>query len=236
MENGRSYTAAAIAQIVEKSKQAIMKRAKKESWQGMNGNGRGGNHLKYPFPSLPQDVQLAIYNKEGAPAEMLPMLSPAVALAEMERPVAVPTFADTVRPTQGAKRGRRKATSRAGSLLPGDSPAAPASNVPGTRTDPSGLPVHVPVSERRAMTEQNIFLREYFEKTSARLGMAGKHPDAETTLRIWKDGLAAWEEKEAVYNNKDKEGAAAEARTELLGISRGIAGGPFPVPDHYTNV
>ena len=73
-------------------KTTIMRRAKKESWQAIAGNGKGGDHAKYPLPSLPADIQLAIYNKEGAPAEMLPALSPAVALAAMGKPSPTPSF------------------------------------------------------------------------------------------------------------------------------------------------
>lgn len=128
MTADKALTAKELAEILGVTKQAIMKRAKKESWQGVNGNGRGGNHLKYPLPSLPQDVQLAIYHEEGAPAAMLPALAPAVALAAMERQAEAPSFAETVRPTMRAVRCRRRTASRVGSLLPEESPAAPSHN------------------------------------------------------------------------------------------------------------
>lgn len=125
MTSDQAYTAGAIAEIMGISRQAIMKRAKKEGWTGVNGNGKGGDHIKYPLPALPAEIQLAIYNKEGAPAEMLPALSPAVALAAMERQVAAPTFAQVIQPSKPV-RGRRGRVSRPGSLLPETAPAGPA--------------------------------------------------------------------------------------------------------------
>src|SRR3989304_5449386 len=84
--SGQAYSAREISEIVGKSTRAIEIRAKRENWLFIkeNGNGRGGMVKKYPIVSLPSDIQLAIYNNEGAPAELLPMLSPAVALAAME--------------------------------------------------------------------------------------------------------------------------------------------------------
>jgi putative transposase len=86
-----------------KSKQAIQKRSKKESWQSIAGNGKGGDHIKYPLQALPQDIQLAIYNKEGAPPELIPHLAPAVALAALERPADAPTFAQIMPPARGRR-------------------------------------------------------------------------------------------------------------------------------------
>ncbi len=92
----QTYTAKRIGDIVGKSRQAIQKRAKKEGWTGVNGNGKGGDHIKYPLASLPSDVQEAIlvYNNKdtaGAPAavartmEMLPALAPSAAMMAVEQ-------------------------------------------------------------------------------------------------------------------------------------------------------
>ena len=98
MTSDKAYTAKEVAGIMKIHRTTIMRRAKKEGWPSVTGNGKGGDHIKYPLPTLPSDVQVAVYNKEGAPLEMLPMLSPAVALAAMAQPVAVPTFAETFQP------------------------------------------------------------------------------------------------------------------------------------------
>jgi len=124
MTGDKTYTAVEIAKIMGTSRVTIMRRAKREKWPLVKKNGNGGIRHGYSLPALPADIQLAIYNKHGAPAAMLPMLSPAVALAAMERPVAVPTFAETVQPAR-AKRVRRGA-SRVGSLLPEVASAVPA--------------------------------------------------------------------------------------------------------------
>ena len=70
-----------------------MRRAKKEGWSGANGNGKGGNHIKYPLSALPPDIQTAIYNKEGSPATMLPALSPSALATIAEASVPILTFA-----------------------------------------------------------------------------------------------------------------------------------------------
>ena len=90
-----TYTALQIAEITGKHKTSITRRAKKESWPYTNGNGKGGDHVKYPLTSLPPDIQSAIliYNNKDtdAPAAlaktmaMLPALSPSVAAMAVER-------------------------------------------------------------------------------------------------------------------------------------------------------
>jgi len=134
MTGDKAPTAKEIAEAMGKSTRAIEIRAKKEKWPFVmeNGNGRGGKTKKYPLPTMPPDVQVAIYNKNGAPAAMLPMLSPAVALAAMERPVSVPTFAETLRPARATR--VRRGASRVGSLLPEVASAAPAHNTNSTET------------------------------------------------------------------------------------------------------
>lgn len=95
-ENG-AYEMRAIALALSISRQAAEKRAKKESWPAIkgNGNGRGGKARRYPLVSLPADVQAAIVlynNKEGGTAptavartiEMLPMLRPAALQKALE--------------------------------------------------------------------------------------------------------------------------------------------------------
>ena len=87
------YTAKEIAQIMGISKQAIVKRAKKENWPHMTGNGKGGKTKKYPLTSLPPDIQEAIllHNNNDTDSsaiaktmEMLPALSPSVAQRALE--------------------------------------------------------------------------------------------------------------------------------------------------------
>jgi putative transposase len=56
----QTYTAKQIADITGKHKTSITRRAQKESWQYVNGNGKGGNNVKYPLASLPSDIQSAI--------------------------------------------------------------------------------------------------------------------------------------------------------------------------------
>lgn len=125
MTSDKNYTAAEIAKIMGTSRVTIMRRAKRENWPMVKKNGNGGIQHEYSLPALPAEIQLAIYNKEGAPAEMLSMLSPAVALAAMERPVAMPTFAETAQPKK-TKRVRRIPGLRVDSLLPEVAPAVPA--------------------------------------------------------------------------------------------------------------
>ena len=105
MNENVSYTAAEIATSIGKSRRTIEIRAKKESWPfvGAKGRGRGGKVKHYPLPALPQDIQLAIYNKEGAPPELIPHLAPAVALAALERPADAPTFAQIMPPARGRR-------------------------------------------------------------------------------------------------------------------------------------
>ena len=142
-----AFAAKEISGFMGKSKQAIIKRAKKEGWPFVEEQGNGGISRQYPLPALPPDVQVAVYNREGAPESMLQYLSPAVALAAMERPAAVPTFAETVQPVR-AKRVRRVAP-RVGSLLPEGSPAAPAHNIKDTGGEETGINGSLRGSNRR---------------------------------------------------------------------------------------
>ena len=85
----RSYTAKEIAEITGKHRTSIIRRAKKEAWPIINGNG--GKTKKYPLSGLPSDIQSAILtyiidtNKDGAASadgkilNMLPALKPAAA-------------------------------------------------------------------------------------------------------------------------------------------------------------
>ena len=79
----RTFSAKEIAGIMGLSKQAIMKRAAKETWPYITNNGKGGNHYKYPLSSLPSYIQEVIIKDSGTSlaqmAEMLPVLSPSAA-------------------------------------------------------------------------------------------------------------------------------------------------------------
>ncbi len=94
MSIDKTYTAKEIAGIMGQHKTTILRRVKKESWPGVNGNGKGGDHRKYPLAALPADVQLAIYNKEGAPTSMLPVLSPSALATIAENSAPIKTFAE----------------------------------------------------------------------------------------------------------------------------------------------
>jgi len=88
-----------------------MKRAEKESWTYINGNGRGGNHRKYPLATLPSDIQEAvlIYNKDTNPdavgqmTAMLPVLSAGAAARAIDAlmPVELPSFESALAPQNG---------------------------------------------------------------------------------------------------------------------------------------
>ena len=124
-----AFTAKELAGFMGKSTRAVEIRAKKEAWpcEEEPGRGRGGKKRKYPLITLPPDAQLAAFYAKGMPPEMLTGCSPTVAaaaMAAMERPVAVPTFAETIQPKK-FKRVPRGA-SRPGSLLPEVAPAGPA--------------------------------------------------------------------------------------------------------------
>jgi putative transposase len=77
MESDKTYTIKEIAEITGKHKTSIIRRAKKESWPFINGNGSGGDHFQYALTALPPDIQEAIYNKDANP-DLLPVLAPAV--------------------------------------------------------------------------------------------------------------------------------------------------------------
>ena len=91
-DSDKMYTTKEIAGIMGKVKSWVHRRAKKENWRGVNCSGKRGNHIKYSLPDLPPDIQLAIYNQKGAPAEMLPMLASSVALMVMEKQTHKLTF------------------------------------------------------------------------------------------------------------------------------------------------
>ncbi len=76
----QAFTASEIARIIGITTRAVRKRAKKESWPHINGNGRGGVHARYPFDKLPPDIQRAIYNNKEGALELIPHLKPEVAL------------------------------------------------------------------------------------------------------------------------------------------------------------
>lgn len=122
----RVYSAKRIAEMTGKSTRAIEIRSKKETWSHVekNGNGRGGKQRCYPLASLPADIQVAIYNKEGAPPELIQYLSPAVALAEMERTrlPAAPAFAAAVQAGSQSPSRARRSTPRATPRLPAAAP------------------------------------------------------------------------------------------------------------------
>lgn len=127
MTGEKGCTAKEIAEAMGKTTRAIEIRAQKEKWPFdlENGNGRGGKTKKYRLPTMPPDAQLAVFNKNGIPPEMLNMMSPAVVQAAMERQVAVPTFAETA---QKKTKLVRRVGSRGDSLLPEVAPAGSAYN------------------------------------------------------------------------------------------------------------
>ncbi len=87
-------TAKELAQHLGITKQAVMKRAEKESWPFQNGNGKGGSHRKYPLASLPADIQKAVVAKQGAPTAMLPALAPEAALEVVGQRMPLGSFTE----------------------------------------------------------------------------------------------------------------------------------------------
>ena len=57
IESPEYLTANEIAALTKKTKRTIMKRAQKESWPYLNGNGRGGTIRRYYFSGLPGAIQ-----------------------------------------------------------------------------------------------------------------------------------------------------------------------------------
>ncbi|HUU40433.1 MAG TPA: Mu transposase C-terminal domain-containing protein [Desulfatiglandales bacterium] len=74
---GSSYTAAKIAEAIGVSKRAINKRA--IEWKAEIINGKG--ERRFMFHDLPLDIQKQIVSKNDIPLDLLPTLSPEVALA-----------------------------------------------------------------------------------------------------------------------------------------------------------
>jgi putative transposase len=93
----RTYTAKEIAEILNISKQALMKRANKENWHHIIKEGNGGKTKTFFLPSLPADVQEAIliYIKDEHQADppaaackmldLLPVVSASAASAILEK-------------------------------------------------------------------------------------------------------------------------------------------------------
>lgn len=54
------YTAKEIAGLLGKTKQAVQKRAAKESWPFVEQAVRGGKQRLYPYESLPEAVRVAL--------------------------------------------------------------------------------------------------------------------------------------------------------------------------------
>jgi len=109
----QSFTTKELSEITGKSKQAIIKRARKENWSYLNGNGKGGSHIKYPLSSIPADIQKSIIEKNGVSQAMLPALSPEAALTVIDQMqmVPVPGFTDVCSPVPGRVE-RRKAKNK----------------------------------------------------------------------------------------------------------------------------
>ncbi|MEN6621253.1 MAG: DNA-binding protein, partial [Smithella sp.] len=98
--DGQYCTASEIAEIMGTHKTSIIRRAKKEYWSYVNGNGNGGNHYKYYLPSLPPDIQTAIVVAKGAAGispDIIPALAPEAALKLADEFLPIPAFADTVK-------------------------------------------------------------------------------------------------------------------------------------------
>jgi len=89
-------TAKELAQHLGITKQAIMKRADKETWPFQNGNGKGGSHRKYSLASLPPDIQKTVVAKQGAPAAMLPALAPEAALEVVGQRMSLGSFSESL--------------------------------------------------------------------------------------------------------------------------------------------
>ncbi len=98
MGSGKTYTLKILSEITGTSRVTLMRRAKRENWQTIIGNGNGGAQYEYALQALPHDIQERIYNKEGAKPEMLPILAPAVAAKVIENlsPMPIPTFTEAV--------------------------------------------------------------------------------------------------------------------------------------------
>jgi len=107
----QAYTAAEIARMTDVHKTTIARRAKKDSWLSIKGNGKGGNRVKYPLVSLPPQIQnsILIYIKDGNPentaqiVDLLPALAPSVAsrvVADL-MPVPFGTFVDAITAKSG---------------------------------------------------------------------------------------------------------------------------------------
>lgn len=105
----QAFTAKELSEITGKSKQAIIKRARKENWPYHNGNGKGGNHIKYLLSSIPSDIQKEIIEKNGVSQAMLPSLSPEAALTVIDQMqmMPVPGFTDVCSPVPGRVERRK---------------------------------------------------------------------------------------------------------------------------------
>ncbi|MBN1830264.1 MAG: Mu transposase C-terminal domain-containing protein [Deltaproteobacteria bacterium] len=82
------FTVNDISNLLNVSKQAIVKRAGKESWTYRNGNGKGGTHRLYSLHVLPADIQQAYVARNEVPRDMLPVMAPAIQTAYIEQVVS----------------------------------------------------------------------------------------------------------------------------------------------------
>jgi len=87
----RNYAVKDLADLLKVAKTTVIRRAARETWPYLNGNGRGGEHRKYAFDALPGDIQAAIIKKEGTGA-LGGNAAPEALLAAADQLLPVPTF------------------------------------------------------------------------------------------------------------------------------------------------
>lgn len=83
-----NLTATELADLLKVTKQAVMKRAQKETWHFIEGKARGGRVKQYLLHSLPLDIQL-LYNKDTN--DSLPAPFPGDAVRVAGGPPVVPS-------------------------------------------------------------------------------------------------------------------------------------------------
>ena len=105
----REITAIEIAELIGKTKRAVLKRSINENWQYTESViGRGGATKIFEIQNLPPDVQTAIAETgAGIPAEVIAEMVPEAQLAAAARVssgdnLPVPAFCEVVVPEAGA--------------------------------------------------------------------------------------------------------------------------------------
>ncbi len=85
-------TAANIAECMSITKQAVMKRAAKESWPFQNGDNRT---KRFPISGLPADVQKALVEQTDISPSLIPCLKPEAAIAAAAKDLSAPYIKDS---------------------------------------------------------------------------------------------------------------------------------------------